>query len=123
MVQADEYRARRRRLFEGWSDRDVTTAPGARARNVQNLQTQPNALAGRKAAPPPAAPAASPRSTAKLVAIGVAVAVALAIGAYVLLAHRTPAKAPGAGASGAAAAGSASLSQIRQAATDFVAKN
>jgi len=111
MVQGDEYRARRRRLLEGWADRDTTTAPGmSRARMAQ-------------AAAASAAKAAAPAGSGKRIAIGIGILVVAALVAYAVIAMRRPSASPPAPGTAPAAVNAAHLAQIRQAAIDFVERN
>jgi hypothetical protein len=112
MVQAEEYRSRRRALLESWGERDATTSPGsARSRTLTNP--------GAGMAPGPAAPPAG-GSKAPMLIVGTVVAV-LAVGGYFAL---KPSKAPPAApAQPAAAPLSPQLVALRRAAEDFVAAN
>ena len=118
MVQAVEYRARRRRLMESWNERDVTTSPGSL--RAHGLSTLPP---GKKEA---IAPAPSPNNTPKLILIGIAVAAGIAISAYFTFGSKQApmaASAPPAEAAPAPPPASPQVLAARKAAEDFLLVN
>ena len=113
MVQAEEYRSRRRLLLESWGEIDATTSPGSL--RVKTATTPNRAKPGT--AP---APAAARRSIVPFVVV--AVLVVLAIAGFLLL--KPKAQPAGAGDTVAPAeALSPQVLAVRKAADDFVAVN
>jgi hypothetical protein len=113
MVQAEEYRSRRRLLLESWGEIDATTSPGSL--RVKTATTPNRAKPGT--AP---APAAATRSIVPVVVV--AALVVLAIAGFLLL--KPKAQPAGAGADVAPAeALSPQVLAVRKAADDFVAVN
>lgn len=113
MVQAEEYRTRRRLLIEAWHEQEVTTAPGS-------LRT-----AGFSTIPPGVQNAFrdDPRPNAsKLVLIGLAVVVAIGVTGYFTFASR-PADTTAATAEPAPPPLSPQVLAARKAAEDFIAAN
>lgn len=113
MVQAEEYRSRRRLLLESWGEIDATTSPGSLR---MKTATTPN----RAGLAPSPSPAPGKRAIVPLVVV--AVLIVLAVAAFLLLKP----KAPPAGAGGAVAPAAALNPQVlavRKAADDFVAAN
>jgi len=84
MVQPEEYRSRRRLLFESWNEQEVTTSPGSL--RSAGLSAQPP-QAKRAAAPV----AAATKNTPKLILLGLAVIVGIGASAWLTFA---PKKAP-----------------------------
>src|SRR5689334_2172102 len=114
MVQAEEYRRRRRLLFDSWNERDVTTSPGSlRAAGF-----------GGTIPPGQQKAMASPKNPLKLVLIGVAVVVAIAASAYLTFGKRGPApEAAPVAVTPAAPPPSAQVLAMRKAAEDFLTAN
>ena len=115
MVQAEEYRSRRRMLLESWGEIDATTSPGSmrsKTATTPNLTKLPPATAtatvaeGKRAIVP------------FLVVVGLVV---LAVGAYFALRPKAPPPAPGVATP--AAELSPQVLAVRKAADDFVAAN
>jgi hypothetical protein len=113
MVQAEEYRSRRRLLIDAWNEKEVTTSPGSlRAAGFGTLPPGRKRAFGSRV----------PTSTAKLVLGGLAVVVAIIVSAWLTFGGR--------GAGGAKEAlppAAAPLSEpvlaARKAAEDFLAAN
>ena len=112
MVQAEEYRSRRRLLLESWGEIDATTSPGSL--RVKTATTPNRAKPGT--AP---APAAATRSIVPVVVV--AALVVLAIAGFLLL--KPKAQPAGAGEVAPAEALSPQVLAVRKAADDFVAVN
>ena len=111
MVQPEEYRSRRRMLFESWHEKEVTTSPGSlRAAGFSTIPP------GKKKA---IAPAKS--NTPKLVLIGLAVAVAIAVSGYFTFAPRGAQDGAAAALPPPPAPLSAQVQAARKAAEDFLA--
>lgn len=116
MVHAEEYRRRRRLLFDSWNERDVTTSPGS-LRAAGFGDTIPP---GQQKA------MASGKNPMKLALIGVAVVVGggVAASAYFTFGKRGPATPQAAPvAAPAAPPPSAQVLAMRKAAEDFLAAN
>ena len=115
MVQAEEYRARRRMLLESWHEREVTTSPGS----LRSLPPHIPAKPLEAAAPPP-------KGKPKLILIGLGVAVVMAVSAYLTFkpgrAPVTPAAEPTTAAPALPPASPAVLA-ARKAAEDFLLAN
>lgn len=113
MVQAEEYRRRRRALFESWNERDVTTSPGSLR------------AAGFGGTIPPGQQkvlAKDPKNPVKLVLIGVAVVAGIAASAYFTFGKRG-APAPEAAPVATAPPASPQVIAMRKAAEDFLLAN
>ena len=80
MIQADEFRSRRRLLFEAWYETEVTTSPGSlRAAGFGTIPP------GKKKA----LPGGTRTNTPKLVLVGLAVAVGIAVSAWFTFGSRS----------------------------------
>ena len=115
MVQAEEYRRRRRLLFESWNERDVTTSPGSlRAAGF-----------GGTIPPGQQKAMATGKNPMKLALIGVVVVGGIAASAYLTFGKRGPAapEAAPAAATPAAPPPSAQVVAMRKVAEDFLAAN
>lgn len=109
MVQAEEYRSRRRALLESWGEIEATTSPGSlRAKTATTPQ---------RASPAAATPAPARNTSIMPVVIIVALVGAVAAG-YFALKPRAPA-----GSAPAAEVLSAPVQAARKAADDFLAAN
>jgi hypothetical protein len=110
MVQAEEYRARRRALIESWGEIEATTSPGSlRAKTATTPQS-----AGRAAA------AEAPARSKSLVPLAIVAAIVIAVVAG-YFALKPPA--PPAGAVPGAEQPGAEVLAARKAADDFLAAN
>lgn len=114
MVQAEEYRARRRALLESWGERDATTSPGSMRGKTA---TMPN-----KAPLKPARAAAESRKSAVPLVIVVVLIIAGAA-AYYGLKPRAPTAGASSGAVPAAEPLSPQVLAVTRAADDFLAAN
>ena len=114
MVQAQEYRARRRMLIEAWHEQEVTTSPGS-LRSV-GLSTLPPGQ--RKAFP-----GAMPQARTKLALVAVAVVVAIALSAWLTFGGRSQTAAPAADLPPPPPPLSEGVLGVRKAAEDFLAAN
>jgi hypothetical protein len=113
MIQSEEYRARRRLLFEAWNELEVTTSPGS-LRKAGFCTIPP----GQKRAIPAGSPVTSPR----LIVIIAAVVAAIAVSAWLTFAPGKPeAEAPAAGPPPAPL--SDAVLATRKAADEFMAAN
>jgi hypothetical protein len=109
MVQAAEYRARRKALIESWGERDATTSPGSLRAKTATTATNLPRMGG---------PAAGPRRP-PLVAVIVVVAIVVLAGiAYTLMKPATP---PGAGPATPAVPLSPQVQAVSKAADEFLA--
>ncbi|HUR40807.1 MAG TPA: hypothetical protein VM240_06515 [Verrucomicrobiae bacterium] len=113
MVQAEEYRARRRLLLESWGERDATTSPGS-------LRARASTTLTHEHAPRSAAPAPPRKGVA--IAVGVLLA-AMITGAGYLLLRRPPPAAPAVAPTPVAPALSVPAVAARKAADEFLAAN
>lgn len=116
MVQAEEYKSRRRLLLESWNERDATTSPGSlRARTVTTAKNvPPRAAAGAAAAEPARKP-----PIAAFVAIGLVVVAAGGWFAWTMQGGKRPA----APVAPAVEPLSAEVTGAVKAADDFLAAN
>lgn len=87
MVQPEEYRARRRMLFESWNERDVTTSPGS----LRSAGLLPGAPVAKGTTAPTATPA---KNTPKLILLGLAVTVGIGVSAWLTFAPKKAPEAP-----------------------------
>ena len=114
MVQAEEYRTRRRMLINSWDEEEVTTSPGS-LRSI-GLSTIPPGK--RKAFP------ISASRTPKLVLVGLAVVAAIIVSAWLTFgARKAGSDAPVADLPPPPAPLSAPVLAARKAAEDFLAAN
>ena len=120
MVNAEEFRGRRRALLQSWGDRDATTSPGASPRKASTTQVNPN-----RAKDGPGATPSQPQEKAGkgLMAGGVVVLLAAGLGAYFLL--KKPAPVPGANSTTATPVvkRSPELLAAMRAAKEFLSRN
>lgn len=122
MVAVEEYRARRRRLFETWGERDVTTSPGSMKSLPATAQlpvTRPNQSKAASQAPPPAA---RPGGLLLVAAIAVAGLLLTVVGYFVFFHHPAGPEATAAAAPAVAPA-SPEVLAIKRAADEFLARN
>lgn len=114
MVQAEEYRARRRALLESWGERDATTSPGS-MRSKTSTTPNKTPLKPAVAAPEP------PKSAIPLIVLLVLIVAGAA--AYFVLKPKAPTAAPAVGAAAAPAPVSPHVLAVTKAADDFLAGN
>ena len=112
MVAAEEYRTRRRMLFESWNERDVTTSPGSL--KSMSTSTGPGTATNRTAIVPP-----PPRNSAPVVVVAVVALAIVAAGAWFVLSHR----AATARAATAAVPANAEVQAIKKVTDEFLARN
>lgn len=109
MVQAEEYRSRRRALIESWGEIEATTSPGSLR---SKTATAPNRAAA-------AAAAASTAPARSLVPVAIIVAIVIAVVAGYFALRPSPPE----GATPAGEAPSAAVLAASKAADDFLAGN
>lgn len=114
MVQAEEYKSRRRMLFDAWNEKEVTTSPGSL--KAAGFGTIPP---GRKRA----FGSRGPSSTARLVLVGLAVVVAIIVSAWFTFGGRKAETDPGVAMPPPTAPLSEPVLAARKAAEDFLAAN
>jgi hypothetical protein len=114
MVQAGEYRSRRRLLFDAWNEKEVTTSPGSlRAAGFGTIPPGSKRAFGSRV----------PTSTAKLVLGGLAVVVAIIVSAWLTFGGRKAGTGPDAALPPPTAPLSEPVLAVRKAAEDFLAAN
>ena len=118
MVQAAEYRQRRRALLESWGERDATTSPGS-LRSKTGTTAPNRSVPAAAAATPAAAPARGAKSLMPLVVVGALVV--LAAGAF--LAVKPGSKPPPVNVMPPVEPPSPQVSAVSRAADEFLAGN